>query len=257
MPLTPSSPSPPPALSPPPQISVIIPAYNEQDYLPRLLESIDAARNQFRDGPEAIEVIVANNQSTDATEAIAQQHGCLVTRVEQRVIAAARNGGASLASGAILCFVDADTVIHPQSFNAIDNRINAQGYVGGATGWVLERYSLGLHITRALVFVMTRLAAVDAGMVFCRADVFRALGGYDERRKFAEDVAFFRAMRRYGKNRGMRTALTTRSPAIFSTRKFDTHGDWHMFRMLLWIPARYGSFKNLVNAYWYDERERF
>src|SRR5207248_1252646 len=87
---------------PAPRFSLVIPAYNEEAYLPRLLDSVDAARARYAGGPEAIEVIVADNASTDATARLAAERGCRVARVEKRVIAAARNGGAALARGEIL-----------------------------------------------------------------------------------------------------------------------------------------------------------
>ena len=189
------------------KFSVVVPAYNEQDYLPNLLDSIDRARALYSDQRDAIEEFVANNQSTDATASIAAQRSALVVDVEKRSIAAARNGGAAVARG------------------------NVRG--------------------------LTRLAGVGAGMVFCKADVFHEVGGYNEKRQYAEDVAFFRAMRKIGTKRRLRTVLATETPAVVSTRKFDSHGDWHMFRMLAWIPCRYGSYKNLVHAYWYDDKERF
>ena len=91
-----------------PRFSLIIPAWNEQAYLPRLLDTVDEARTRYRGGPDAAEVIVADNDSTDATAVIARDRGCRVVHVAKRRIAAARNGGAGIARGEILCFVDAD-----------------------------------------------------------------------------------------------------------------------------------------------------
>ena len=77
-----------------PRFSVVIPAYNEERLLPGLLDSIDAACEIYGGGSGAIEVIVADNASTDSTASLAASRGCLVVPVEKRVIAAARNGGA-------------------------------------------------------------------------------------------------------------------------------------------------------------------
>ncbi len=49
------------------RISLVIPAWNEERYLPRLLDSVDAARARYRGGADRIEVIVADNASTDRT----------------------------------------------------------------------------------------------------------------------------------------------------------------------------------------------
>src|SRR3990172_8688915 len=92
----------------PPRHSLIIPAYNEAALLPRLLATVAQARACYRGGGDAVEVIVADNGSTDATAAIALGAGCTVVPVSKRVIAAARNGGAAAAVGEILSFVDAD-----------------------------------------------------------------------------------------------------------------------------------------------------
>ncbi|UCC49033.1 MAG: glycosyltransferase, partial [Gemmatimonadota bacterium] len=106
-----------------PRLSLIVPAYNEQEYLPRLLDTVDVARERYQGGPEAIEVVVVDNLSTDRTEEMARARGCRVVRVERRVIAAARNGGAHAARGEVLAFVDADSRIHPETFNAIDRAL--------------------------------------------------------------------------------------------------------------------------------------
>src|SRR3989442_12568617 len=99
------------------RFSVIIPAYNEEQYLPRLLESIEIARANYSGGPDQVEVIVADNDSTDATAEVAALYGARVVTVAKRRIAAARNGGARIAQGEILCFIVADSTLHPPTFD--------------------------------------------------------------------------------------------------------------------------------------------
>ena len=88
-------------------ISIVIPAYNEEHFLPRLLESIED--QEFRD----YEIIVADNHSKDTTVKIAQQYGVRI--VEGGLPAVARNRGAEAAKGEYLLFLDADTVL-PKGF---------------------------------------------------------------------------------------------------------------------------------------------
>src|SRR5882724_10016787 len=57
------------------KFSVIIPAYNEAEYLPRLLDSIEVAKYNYSGGTEAVEVIVADNCSTDRTAEVAAARG--------------------------------------------------------------------------------------------------------------------------------------------------------------------------------------
>jgi glycosyltransferase involved in cell wall biosynthesis len=241
-------------------ISLVIPAHNERQLLPRLLDTVDEARECFEGGPGAVEVIVADNASTDGTGALAAGRGCVVVPVARRLIAAARNGGARKACGEILCFVDADARIHPQTFDAVAAALARDDVAGGATGVLLERSSLGIAATWAAVVPLVVATGMDTGLVFCRRADFRAIGGYDERREVAEDVAFLWALRRHGKSRGRRLVRLTEAKTIASTRKFDRHGDWHYFTKVipLAVPAllRPSARTRLAQQYWYgDDRE--
>ena len=243
-----------------PRLSLVIPARNEERYLPRLLDSVDAARERYRAGREAVEVIVADNVSTDSTAAIARGRGCRVVTVEKRVIGAVRNGGARSARGAMLAFVDADTRIHPETFNAIEEALEGGWVVAGATGVSLERWSAGLALTYALFLPMVWLTGMDTGVIFCRREDFVATGGYSEERLFAEDVEFLWAMKRLGRSRGQRVARLRSVKATASVRKFDHYGDWHylgMFaRTAYWLVFSRPSLGTWVREYWYGDRGR-
>jgi peptidoglycan/xylan/chitin deacetylase (PgdA/CDA1 family)/glycosyltransferase involved in cell wall biosynthesis len=87
-----------------PLVSVVIPAYNEQDYLLSCLESI-----KQQDYAAGYEVIVVDNASTDNTARIARDWGAKVVYESKRSPAAARQKGAEVATGKIIAFIDADT----------------------------------------------------------------------------------------------------------------------------------------------------
>ena len=70
--------------------SIIIPTYNEEEYLPVLLDSIK--EQDFDD----YEIIVADANSTDKTVEIAKDYGCIV--VEGGLPAVGRNNGAKICS---------------------------------------------------------------------------------------------------------------------------------------------------------------
>jgi glycosyltransferase involved in cell wall biosynthesis len=215
-----------------PRFSLVVPAYNEERLLPRLLDSIDAARAAYAAGQREVEVIVADNASTDATRRLAEARGCRLVTVPLRMIAAARNGGAAVARGGILAFIDADSAIHPRTFDVIEATLDSGRYVGGATGVTMERWSLGIAVTWCFVVPLVWVAGMDTGVVFCRRADFEAVGGYPEDRHFAEDVAFLLRLRRLGRTRGQRLARATAAKAMASARKFDEHGDWHYFPMM-------------------------
>lgn len=85
------------------KLSIIIPTFNEENYLPHLLESIK--RQDFSD----YEVIVADAGSKDSTSDIAQEWGCKV--VEGGLPAVGRNRGADAARGEYLLFLDSDVIL--------------------------------------------------------------------------------------------------------------------------------------------------
>ncbi len=81
-------------------LSIIIPTYNEEEYLPVLLDSIKS--QSFDD----YEIIVADANSTDKTREVAESYGCIV--VDGGLPAVGRNNGAKIAKGDYLLFLDSD-----------------------------------------------------------------------------------------------------------------------------------------------------
>ncbi len=241
-----------------PRISLVIPAYNEARLLPRLLGTVAAARAACRLGDSAVEVVVADNGSTDDTVLIAERAGCRVVRVAERRIASVRNGGARSASGDILCFVDADMQVHPETFNAVVRAIDGGRVVAGATGVRVERWSAGIAVTYALFMPLVWALRMDTGVVFCRRADFEAVGGYDERRLFGEDVQLLVDLRRLGRRRGQRLIRLRRVKAVASTRKFDSHGEWHYLTQLVrLVPVmlfRPAASHEFAQRYWYGDQ---
>ncbi len=97
-----------------PFVSVVIPAYNEENYLPSCLESI---RNQDYVGK--YEVIVVDNASMDNTAKIARDWGAKAVYESKHSPAAARQKGAEEAVGEIIAFIDADTQAPPHWLSTI------------------------------------------------------------------------------------------------------------------------------------------
>lgn len=236
-----------------PRYSLVIPAYNEERLLGRLLDTVDVARAAYGGPADAVEVIVADNMSTDRTAQIAAQRGCRVVPAGKRVIAAVRNAGARAATGEILAFVDADTQVHPRTFVEIDRALATGRVIAGSTGARLERWSLGIALTYLTIVPIAVLTRMDIGVVFCSKEDFKAIGGYDETRPVAEDVAFLWSMRRLGKQRRRRLARVTTAKVIASTRKFDEFGDWHFFPLLVEVSRRLlkGDISGFADKYWY------
>lgn len=239
-------------------LSLIVPAYNEQDYLPPLLNSVKIAMRHYNSENSCIEVIVADNCSTDKTAEVALSYGCQVVRVEKRVIAAVRNAGAAVAKGDILMFVDADSVIHKDTFNAVEMTMSKSNIIGGATGIKMERMSPGIALSYGAMIPMLWLTGIDTGVVFCRKEDFIATGGYNEEVLFSEDVQFLMNLKRLGRSRNQKLIKLHSARAITSARKFDKHGDWHYLPILakgfmcLFLPLEH--FNEFARKYWYDNQ---
>ena len=89
------------------QISIVIPTLNEQDSIARTVSSVL--------GPVAIEVIVADGSSTDSTAEKALIAGAQVV-VSDRGRGLQMNAGSQIASGEVLLFLHADTLL-PKNYN--------------------------------------------------------------------------------------------------------------------------------------------
>lgn len=97
-----------------PSISVVTAAYNEEKYLPNLLESLQKQTRK----PD--EIIVIDNNSKDQTAAIAKRYGARVVSEKTPGYVHALNRGLSEAKGDILAVTDADTVVPAQWLETIE-----------------------------------------------------------------------------------------------------------------------------------------
>ncbi len=91
-----------------PTLSIIIPAKNEEFYLPILLSAIRSQTLQ----PD--EIIVADAGSTDSTRSIAEKFGAKV--IQGGLPGPGRNAGAQVATGELLLFLDADVFFPNEKF---------------------------------------------------------------------------------------------------------------------------------------------
>jgi glycosyltransferase involved in cell wall biosynthesis len=90
------------------RISFVVPAYNEEAYLPACLDSI---LSQSRTLPhDACEIIVVNNASTDRTREVALRYpGVTVVDEPRKGLTFARQAGFSASTGNLIANVDADS----------------------------------------------------------------------------------------------------------------------------------------------------
>jgi len=187
-----------------PSISVIIPAFNEERYLPATLQAVErsALHLRARDGANT-EVIVVDNNSADATAKVARSLGASVVAESEHNIARVRNRGAATAQGKVLVFVDADTHMPEELLQRIRQACIAPGCVGGAVDTEYRPKKRIVRVYLGLWRMLGRAVGMAQGATqFCLRDTFTALGGYDESLFMAEDVDFYARMRRHARHAG-------------------------------------------------------
>lgn len=172
-----------------PEISVIVPARNEEAYIARALDSVAA---QGR-APGCLEIVVGANACTDATVAVArawaEAHPDLPVRVldlPRPGLAAAKNAAVDAATGRLLLFLDADSRMRRDLTREI-LAMEARGLPAGTL-----RIDADSHDTldRAF-FCMLELGKRRGSkgmMFFCARTEFLALGGFDPTLQHAEDL---------------------------------------------------------------------
>jgi glycosyltransferase involved in cell wall biosynthesis len=239
-------------------ISVVIPAYNEESYLPRTLEHLHRANDDLTASRnEHVEIVVVDNASTDRTAEIAIASGARVVRVPEHNIARVRNAGAAAASGDVLMFLDADTLIPQTLLNRVARLTDDPACLGGAVDIDYQparasiRVYLGMWRWIGVIFGMAQGATQ-----FCRRDVFVALGGYDEAIYMGEDVDFYWRLRKLARSRGGRTEFVKDLQVSPSCRRFD---QWPISRtLLLTNPLLITLFRRrrFPWAGWYEDAPR-
>lgn len=107
-------------------LSVVVPAYNVEEYLDECLRSI------LSQSHHALDVVVVDDGSNDRTASIAARHarGDRRVRLHRQAnagLGAARNAGVSLATGDYLAFVDSDDVVFPGAYAALVESLESSG----------------------------------------------------------------------------------------------------------------------------------
>lgn len=210
-------------------ISVIIPAFNEERYLPETLSSILRARAECRCG---VELIVVDNASVDRTMQVARHWGATVVREDVHNVGRVRNAGAAAAQGDVLVFVDADTVVPLRFLDGVAEAMSDPTCIGGRPDVChYPKLQLLRIYFRAWKWIGLKLGIAQGAAQFCRASAFRSLNGYDESLFMGEDVDFYWRLRRLCVAREANLKFLGDMIVVPSPRRFDHNPMW---RTLIW-----------------------
>lgn len=235
-----------------PAVSLLIPAYNEEELLAPVLARMHAsfAAVKFAD----YEIVVCDNNSADRTAEVARAGGARVVHEPHNQISRARNTAARAALGRWLIFVDADTLVSPELLAATLRRFESGRVCAG--GAALRFGGGTLNPTAAtLLWVWNRVSAIAkfaaGSYVYCYRQAWEECGGFDEAVYAGEEIYFSRRLKRWARAHGLKFEILTQTPVVTSARKLE----WYGQRELLWRALkmlRPGAVKRRDNCgLWY------
>lgn len=201
-----------------PTVSVVIPTLNEEDYLPRLLESL--ARQTLA----PLEVLVVDAGSTDRTRELATTAGATVV-TGGGLPGPSRNLGASRARGAWLLFLDADVRLPDDALDTIVAETGRRGLDAASCAFVPDTRAFMVRLQHRLsveYFWLTSKIGWPhsiGGFLFVRRTLHDEIGGFDATVRVAEDQDYVLRLARTG-----RYAFTRRPVVEIAARRFDQHG---------------------------------
>lgn len=182
-------------------ISIIIPTLNEQNSIGLTLAQAFAAG--------ASEVIVVDGGSRDRTVDICLEMGVRVISSEPGR-AKQMNSGAHAATGDILLFLHADTLL-PLNFSEEVRQTCTKGNcAAGAFRLRINQPGWGLRIIEASANLRAQLLQMPYGdqAIFLTKEIFERVGGYEDV-PLLEDVLLIRQLRKLGRISLLRTAVKT------------------------------------------------
>lgn len=230
-------------------ISVVIPAYNEEKHIVACLESI---RSQ---SIKPMEIIVVDNNCSDKTHDLAKGLADKIIKEKRQGVVFALNTGVAHAKGDIVAFMGADCIADKDwikgisiAFEKNPGLVEVYGPIGSLDRknkkLVFAYYFIWHVVAKALS--ITPIAMAPGGNSAVRKKAFEQTRGYDPKMVPGEDIELSTRLRKVGKLK-----FIENSKVFASTRRFEKNGVWRetkgwvkvFFRMTLRRPKTYKYFE--------------
>lgn len=231
------------------RLSFVIPAYNEEKYLPGCLESILTQTSQLpHAGRDIIEIIVVNNASTDSTKQVALGYPSVrVVDEPRKGLTFARQAGFLASTGSLIANVDSDCRLTPGWINQVLSTFDAEPALAALSGPLVyydltpsQRFFVRVFYTSAFItylinrYILRVGSMVQGGNFILTRGALDAIGGFNTSISFyGEDTDIARRVNAVGKVR-----FTFGLKMFSSARRLKHEG-------MLTIAARY-----TINYFW-------
>ena len=222
-----------------PQISIIIPVLNEADTIGKLIGHLLEASNTRN----VEEIILVDGGSTDGSLEIMSRMEGVRLHTSERGRAKQMNAGAAIAKGEILYFLHADSLPPPD----FDRKILAAQSPAGCFRLRFEpANSPWLKLASWFTKFDSSLFRGGDQSLFIEAEVFKTLGGYDERYTVYEDVEFIDRIKRNHEFSILKDFVTT------SSRRFQENGTLRLYYHFaaIHLKALMGRDPEVLSAYY-------
>lgn len=215
-----------------PEYSIVVPAFNEELYLP---QTLDALRTAMATITMPGEIIVVDNNSTDRTSDVARRWDAVVAFEAINQISRARNTGARRARGRYLIFVDADTRVSPDLLQLALDRLEGKACAGGGAVVAPDRplrpfYRLAIDVWNRFSI---RFKIAAGCFIFCLREGFESVGGFSQKVYVGEEVWLSRDIGRWARSHNLSFSIIDRVPAVTSTRKLNWFSSYHTLALLV------------------------
>lgn len=205
-----------------PSVTFVIPAFNEEKLIPFAIQSIQEA---MAGRPNAYEILVVDNASTDGTAEVAAAHGARVVKESKRGIVAARQAGYLNAKYELLANIDADNRVPRGWLDQAVSALDPETVV--VTGpLVYPEFSRPMRAMTKFFYLLGRLShhtlgtMVQGGNFMVRKSALDAVGGYNtEVAFFGEDTDFAVRIAQAGQ-----VKLVPKMWVYSSARRFQVEG---------------------------------
>ncbi len=219
-------------------VSVIIPAHEEEKYIGASIERLlsqsgvvfikkDENPADFRgiaaEGKTLCELTVVVTRGADDTEgAVSKYAASGVNLIADNFsgVSEARNIGASASRGDVFLFLDADTLLNDGFIKKLDDFKDVRHFIG--TSKLLP----DINTVKARIFMFGNniahiISKTSMALIFCHKDVYKKVGGFDERMQAGEDLKFINIAL---KNKFGKFKYLGGISAVTSMRRFEING---------------------------------